>query len=129
MEKQAGNLSNITFDSLAPTDEATSAVDSSAAQSMDVSVTNASITEKDLVSAYLSDNNSDYLFVAGKEDAAEKLLSDTVAQTYGTIPENGLFTMDLSLIDKNGNVEQSMLEPLMPWSKTLPADCYSKRRK
>ena len=33
------------------------------------------------------------------------------------------------LIDKNGNVEQSMLEPLMPWSKTLPADCYSKRRK
>ena len=34
-----------------------------------------------------------------------------------------------SLIDKNGNIEQSMLEPLMPWSKTLPADCYSKRRK
>ena len=34
-----------------------------------------------------------------------------------------------SLIDKNGNIEQSMLEPLMSWSKTLPADCYSKRRK
>ena len=34
-----------------------------------------------------------------------------------------------SLIDKNGNIEQSMMEPLMPWSKTLPADCYSKRRK
>ena len=34
-----------------------------------------------------------------------------------------------SLIDKKGNIEQSMLEPLMPWSKTLPADCYSKRRK
>ena len=33
------------------------------------------------------------------------------------------------LIDKNGNIEQSMLEPFMPWSKTLPADCYSKRRK
>lgn len=33
------------------------------------------------------------------------------------------------LIDKNGNIEQSLLEPLMPWSKTLPADCYSKRRK
>lgn len=32
------------------------------------------------------------------------------------------------LIDKNGNIEQSVLEPLMPWSKTLPADCYSKRR-
>ena len=33
------------------------------------------------------------------------------------------------LIDKNGDIEQSMLEPFMPWSKTLPADCYSKRRK
>ena len=31
------------------------------------------------------------------------------------------------LVDENGNIEQSMLEPLMPWSKTLPADCYSKR--
>lgn len=34
-----------------------------------------------------------------------------------------------SLIDKEGNIEQAILEPLMPWSKTLPADCYSKRRK
>ncbi|MEG1875935.1 MAG: hypothetical protein RR146_00010 [Lachnospiraceae bacterium] len=33
-----------------------------------------------------------------------------------------------TLIDKKGNIEQLMLEPLMPWSKTLPADCYSKRR-
>lgn len=33
------------------------------------------------------------------------------------------------LVDKKGNMEQSKLEPLMPWSKTLPADCYSKRRK
>jgi hypothetical protein len=33
------------------------------------------------------------------------------------------------IIDKDGNIEQSKLEPLMPWSKTLPADCYSKRRK
>ena len=33
------------------------------------------------------------------------------------------------LINKNGNIEQSMLEPFMPWPKTLPADCYSKRRK
>lgn len=32
------------------------------------------------------------------------------------------------LIDENGNIEQSVLEPLMPWSKILPADCYSKRR-
>ena len=30
---------------------------------------------------------------------------------------------------KNGNIEESKLDPLMPWSKTLPADCYSKRRK
>lgn len=33
------------------------------------------------------------------------------------------------LVDPKGNIEQSKLEPLMPWSKTLPADCYSKRRK
>lgn len=32
------------------------------------------------------------------------------------------------LVNKNGNIEQSVLEPLMPWSKSLPADCYSKRR-
>lgn len=31
------------------------------------------------------------------------------------------------LIDKDGNIDQSMLEPLMPWSKSLPADCHSKR--
>ena len=35
----------------------------------------------------------------------------------------------VSLMDEHGNMEQSSLEPLMPWSKTLPADCYSKRRK
>lgn len=33
------------------------------------------------------------------------------------------------LIRENGNIEESKLESLMPWSKTLPADCYSKRRK
>lgn len=33
------------------------------------------------------------------------------------------------LNDKNGNIEQSMLEPFIPWSKTLPADYYSKHRK
>lgn len=32
------------------------------------------------------------------------------------------------LIDDQGNIEQSELEPLMPWSKALPADCCSKRR-
>lgn len=32
------------------------------------------------------------------------------------------------LLDESGNIEQSQLEPLMPWSKDLPVDCYSKRR-
>lgn len=32
------------------------------------------------------------------------------------------------LVDENGNIEQSMLGPLMLWLKTVPADCYSKRR-
>lgn len=32
------------------------------------------------------------------------------------------------LVDEEGNIGQSKLEPLMPWSKTLPPDCYSKRR-
>lgn len=31
------------------------------------------------------------------------------------------------IIDKDGNIEQSKLEPIMPWSKSLQADCYSKR--
>lgn len=34
----------------------------------------------------------------------------------------------IALADKEGNIEQSKLEPLMPWSKTLPSACYSKRR-
>lgn len=33
------------------------------------------------------------------------------------------------LIYANGKIDESRLEPLMPWSKTLPADCYSKRCK
>ena len=33
------------------------------------------------------------------------------------------------LIYANAKIEGSRLEPLIPWSKTLPADCYSKRRK
>ena len=33
------------------------------------------------------------------------------------------------LIDVNGNMDETKLEPLMPWLETLPADCYSKRRK
>ncbi len=42
---------------------------------------------------------------------------------------NYLLTELPKIINKDGNIEQSKLEPLMPWSKTLPADCYSKRRK
>ena len=34
----------------------------------------------------------------------------------------------VTLIDEQGNIEQSKPEPLMPWSKNLPDDCYSKRR-
>ena len=33
------------------------------------------------------------------------------------------------LIYTYGNIEQSVLEPLMPWSETLPVDCYTQRRK
>ncbi len=33
------------------------------------------------------------------------------------------------MIDENGNIESKQLEPLMPWSQTLPIDCYSKRRR
>ncbi len=39
-----------------------------------------------------------------------------------------LLTELQQLVDENGNIEQSVLEPLMPWSKILPADCYRKRR-
>lgn len=39
-----------------------------------------------------------------------------------------LLTEIPQMMDQNGNIEQSLLEPLMPWSKNLPADCYSKRR-
>lgn len=39
-----------------------------------------------------------------------------------------LLTALPELLDAEGNIEQSRLEPLMPWSTTLPADCYSKRR-
>jgi len=34
-----------------------------------------------------------------------------------------------TLIDEQGNIEQSQLDSIMPWSQTLPVDCYSKRRK
>jgi len=39
-----------------------------------------------------------------------------------------LLTALPELLDAEGNIEQSRLEPLMPWSTILPADCYSKRR-
>ncbi|MDD5936036.1 MAG: IS66 family transposase [Clostridiales bacterium] len=35
----------------------------------------------------------------------------------------------VKLIDEQGNIELSQLDSLMPWSKTLPVDCNSKRRK
>lgn len=34
----------------------------------------------------------------------------------------------LKLKDKNGVIDETNLEPLMPWSKELPDECYSKRR-
>ena len=40
-----------------------------------------------------------------------------------------LLTALPQLVYANGKIEGSNLEPFMPWSKTLPADCYSKRRK
>lgn len=39
-----------------------------------------------------------------------------------------LLTEIPKLLDKNGNIEQSQLEQLTPWSKNLPVDCYSRRR-
>ena len=39
-----------------------------------------------------------------------------------------LLTELSDLINNNINIEQSELEELMPWSKTLPNDCYIKRR-
>ena len=39
-----------------------------------------------------------------------------------------LLTELMQMMEENGNIEQSKLEQLMPWSKDLPADCYSKRR-
>lgn len=34
-----------------------------------------------------------------------------------------------ALVDDNGNIDKTTLEPFMPWSKELPVECYSKRRK
>ncbi len=39
-----------------------------------------------------------------------------------------LLTELMKLKDADGNIGQAKLEPLMPWSKDLPAECYSKRR-
>jgi len=38
-----------------------------------------------------------------------------------------LLTSIPQMIDENGNIDQSELGKIMPWSKTLPTDCYSKR--
>lgn len=34
----------------------------------------------------------------------------------------------VTLMDQQGEIEQSQLDSSMPWSKTLPVECYSKRR-
>lgn len=39
-----------------------------------------------------------------------------------------LLTELMKLKDADGNIDQTKLEPLMPWSKGLPTECYSKRR-
>ena len=40
-----------------------------------------------------------------------------------------LLTYLPTMIDEDGNIDQSELVSLMPWSKSLPSDCYSKRHK
>ena len=40
-----------------------------------------------------------------------------------------LLTELLEIIRIDGSVDKKELESLMPWSKDLPAECYSKRRK
>lgn len=39
-----------------------------------------------------------------------------------------LLTELIKLKDADGNIDQTKLEALMPWSKGLPDECYSKRR-
>jgi len=39
-----------------------------------------------------------------------------------------LLTELMKLKDADGNIDQAKLGPLMPWSKELPTECYSKRR-
>ena len=39
-----------------------------------------------------------------------------------------LLTELMKLKGADGNIDQTKLEPLMPWSKELPTECYSKRR-
>ena len=40
------------------------------------------------------------------------------------------FTTELpQLLQSREELEEFVLEPLMPWSKVLPEECYSKRRR
>ena len=57
-------------------------------------------------------------------------ITETARANYLNVYYNirHLLTALPELLDAEGNIEQSRLEPLMPWSTTLPADCYSKRR-
>jgi len=40
-----------------------------------------------------------------------------------------LLTKLTQAVRADGSIDEKDLEPLMPWSKDLPAECYSKRRK
>ena len=39
-----------------------------------------------------------------------------------------LLELLVAIKDGEGNIDKEKLEPFMPWSKTLPDECYSKRR-
>ena len=39
-----------------------------------------------------------------------------------------LLTELLKLLRADGNIDETALEGLMPWSKMLPAECYKRRK-
>lgn len=67
--------------------------------------------------------------VRGAQASAVIYSITETARANGLNVYRHLLTELPQLIDGDGNIEQSMLEPLMPWSERLPDDCYSKRRK
>lgn len=40
-----------------------------------------------------------------------------------------LLTELMQAVRTDGSIDEKDLEPLMPWSKDLPTECYNKRRK